>query len=195
MKRTFVAVAVLALAFPAMAAAKGPSSATVVGPGSGGGINLTGGEGPGSPLRDFTQAAGFFPAVFRQTPDPMLDTRPKGDLGPKYTVTYTVPGPDGKEDKVVQDVYPYAKTPVTYTKPGQDVFEIEKTRGGWYVADSSLKDQLVKAGLPPTAPSGSTADDGAAVSIGTLLAVVAAMALLLLASAIMLRRRTRPAAA
>ena len=38
-----------------------------------------------------TEQTGIFPAVFGQTPDPMQKERPKGDLGPKYTITWTVP--------------------------------------------------------------------------------------------------------
>jgi hypothetical protein len=197
MKRTFLLLAIAALAFPAAAAAKGPSGASISGPGTGGGIDISGSLENGSKLMTFSEGSGFFPAVFRQTPDPMRDSRPKGDLGPKYTVTYTVPGPNNETWKIQQDLYPYAEGgPVTYMKPGQKIFEApDGTRGGWYLAHSSLKDRLVEAGLPATPPSGSTADDSAAVSTGTLLAIVAAMALLLLTSTILLRRRTRPAAA
>jgi hypothetical protein len=119
-----------------------------------------------------------------------------GDLGPKYTVTYTVPGPNGETWKIKQDLYPYAKRgPVTYMKPGQDIFETDGTRGGWYMAEIALKDLLVDAGLPATPPSNTSADDAAAVSTGTALLLAAAAALLLLASAFVLRRRARPAAA
>src|SRR5918992_3815216 len=192
MRSMLVLLATVALVLPATASAKGPSGASIDGPGTGGGIDITGTMEPSSQLMLFSTWSGFFPAVFRQTPDPMLDSRPKGDLGPKYTVTYTVPGPNNDTFTIKQDVYPYAKpVPITYMAPGQKIFEEPSgTRGGWYVAEMALKDQLVEAGLPATASSGSTADDGAAVSTGTLLAIVAAMAFLLLASAVVLRRRT-----
>jgi hypothetical protein len=88
MKRTILLIGILALAFPATAAAKGPSGASIEGPGIGE-INFTNSDGlaPGTELGDLTTWSGFFPAVFRQTPDPMFDKRPEGDLGPKYTVT------------------------------------------------------------------------------------------------------------
>ena len=196
MTRILVLLAIAALMLPATAAAKGPSAATIDGPGTGGGIDITGGLEPGMQLGDFTTWSGFFPAVFQRTPDPMLDSRPLGDLGPKYTVTYTVPGPNGETFKIKQDLYPYVKRgPITYTEPGQKIFATEGTRGGWYVAEIALKELLVNAGLPATAPSQTSADDGAAVATGTTLLVAAAAAVLLLASALVLRRRTRPAAA
>ena len=196
MKRTFTLLAILALAFPATAAAKGPSGASIDGPGTGSGINLSGSLAPGTELGDFTTWSGFFPAVFRQTPDPMLDQRPEGDLGPKYSVTYTVPGPNGETWKIKQDLYPYVKRgPVTYMEPRQEIFETEGTRGGWYLAEIALKDLLVKAGLPATPPGTNSADDAAAVSARTVLLLSAMTALLLLAAALVLRRRARPAAA
>jgi hypothetical protein len=195
-KPIFVLLAIAALALPTTALAKGPASATLEGPGTGGGINLSGGgENFGTPLGDLVQYAGFFPAMFRQTPDPMTDSRPKGDLGPKYTVTYTLPGPDGQTDQVTQDIYPYANPPVSYTEPGQKFYETEGSRGGWYVSTRAMRERLIDAGLPRTPPTVASADGGAAVSTGTVLSIAAATALLLIASAVFLRRRTRPAAA
>lgn len=196
MKRAFVFLAIAALALPATAAAKGPSKASIDGPGTGGGIDITSNLEPGSKLMSLSTWSGFFPAVFRQTPDPMLDSRPLGDLGPKYTVTYTVPGPDNETFTIKQDLYPYAKRgPVTYTDPGQKIFaQPNGTRGGWYMAEIALKDFLVDEGLPATAPSQTSGDDAGVISIGTALLLLAAIASLLVASALLLRRRTRPAA-
>jgi hypothetical protein len=196
MKRMLVLLAVAALALPAAANAKGPAAATIEGPGTGGGMTFKGGgENVGLPLGDLAHYAGFFPAVMGQTPNPMQESRPKGDLGPKYEVTYTVPGPNNDNFEIVQDVYPYANPPVSYTKPGQKIWEVAGgTHGGWYVSTRALRERLIEAGLPRTPPvGGSTADEGAAVSTGALLAIAAAMGLLLLASAVVLRRRARPA--
>jgi hypothetical protein len=111
------------------------------------------GEGPGSPLGDFTQQAGFFPAMFGQSPDPMLRLRPNGSLGPRYRVTYTVPGPENTTDTILQELYPYADvSPVTYMRAGQLFFGREHTRGGWLRASASLKALLVREGLPAQAP-------------------------------------------
>lgn len=196
MQRTLVLMAIFALALPAAAAAKGPSNASIEGPGTGGGIDITSNLEPGSKLMDLSTWSGFFPAVFRQTPDPMLESRPVGDLGPKYTITYTVPGPDNQAFTIKQDLYPYAKRgPVTYTDPGQKIFaQPNGTRGGWYLAEIALKDFLVDEGLPATAPSKTPADDAGLISTGTALLLLA-VASLLVGTAVLLRRRARPAAA
>lgn len=196
MRRVLLLVAALALTLPAAAAAKGPSAAAIDGPGTGGGISVGGnGESGGMPLGDLAQQAGFSAAVFRQQPDPMRLERPKGDLGPRYTITYTVPGPEGETFVLKQDAYPYAKpAPVTYMEPGQRVFRIT-THGGWFVADSGLKDTLVSVGLPASEPSGSADDKSAALSVELMAAMAAAALLLGVATVIFLRRRERPAAA
>jgi hypothetical protein len=194
MKRVFLFLSVAALTLPATALAKGPSAASMDGPGGGGGITFTGdGESGGTSLGDLTQQAGFFPAAFGQQPDPMLAGRPRGDLGPKYTITYTVPGPSNEVDKLRQDIYPYAESgPATYMEPGQKFFGTEQTRGGWFQGDSLLKETLVSAGLPASAPgvtSGST-------SFPADLVVLLGFGLLLAATtAFVVRRRTRPSAA
>jgi hypothetical protein len=198
MKRILFLLAIAALVLPATAVGKGPSGASIDGPGSGGGINITGnGESGGTPLGNLTEQAGFFAAAFGQEPNPMVASRPKGELGPKYTITYTVPGPNNELDKLTQDVYPYAKPgPLTYMKPGQKFFGTEQTRGGWYQAPALLKETLIEAGLPKVAPSGSGSDGGTALFTAELLSALAAAALLLgAATVIFLRRRERAAAA
>lgn len=192
MNRAFLVLAIAALALPAAALGKGPSEAVINGPG-GGGMTFTGdGESGGTPLGDLTQQAGFFPAVFGQEPNPMLAGRPNGDLGPKYTINYTVPTSDNGIDKIRQDVYPYAKGgAVTYTKPGQKIFDMT-TRGGWFQAGPQLKETLVAAGLPSRPGAGSS--DGTSLSTN-LFSLVAVALFLVAATAVFLRRRTRPATA
>ena len=192
MKHVFLTLVVAALCLPATALGKGPSGASIDGPGSGR-ISFAGdGESGGTQLGDLTQQAGFFPAVFAQEPNPMLASRPKGDLGPKYTVTYTVPGPNTEPDTIRQDVYPYAKpSPVTYMAPGQKIFDSE-TRGGWFLADTRLKATLVSAGLPARAPATSSGDSSFPIDVVGLLA---AALLLATATTFVVRRRLRPAQA
>src|SRR5918998_5983300 len=178
MKRALLVLAIAALALPAAAFGKGPSAASIDGPGGGGGITLRGdGESPGTPFGDPTDQSGFFPAVFARQPDPMLDSRPKGDLGPKYTVVWTVPGPNNETWKLRQDVYPYATpAPVTYMDRGQEIFELPGgTRGGWFQADSRLKETLVSAGLPAQA---SAVSSGSSTFSASLLSLLAAAMLL-----------------
>ncbi len=153
MKRTLLILAIAALALPATALAKGPSAASVTGPGLGKPIKITGTEDTGSPMMNFAEQAGFFPAVFGQTPDPMLPDRPKGDLGPRYTIDYTVPASDTQANHIRQELYPYARpSPITYMAPGQEIFD-STTRGGWFQADPQLTKNLVVDGLPARPPA------------------------------------------
>ena len=181
-------VAFAAAAIPTAALAKGASEAVITGPGLGGPIQLGPGEpGSSTELADIAQSAGFFAAVFGQTPDPIAVDRPEGPLGPKYTITYVMPGPDNQRSELVQQIYPYAEPdPVTYTEPGQRFWTTQRTHGGWYVATwEPLKEQLVAAGLPATPPAvGSDGGGGdgfpwiivgvlAALGVGALVAITA----------------------
>jgi hypothetical protein len=190
MRRLILLLALTALAIPSVALGKGPSAATMEGPGGGGGITFSG-EGSGT-LGNLTQQSGWFAAVFGQEPNPMLAARPKGDLGPKHTVTYTVPGPNNDTFTITQHIYPYASSgPVTYLAAGQPIFDME-TRGGWFQAGPDLKETLVAAGLPEN-PVGVSSED---MSFPTTTVSLLAFALLLVgATALLLRRRARPAAA
>ena len=138
------------------AAAKGPSEASLSGPGLDRSLPVRGDSesGPGTPLGSLAEFSGFFPQVFRRFPDPTTRTRPPGDLGPRYTVAYRVPGPSGVST-IVQDVYPYAKPqPVTHMRAGQPFWNgTNLTYGGWLVSSAELKEVLVKAGLPESPPS------------------------------------------
>jgi len=155
MKRFLFLLAAAALVLPAAASAKGPSEARITGPGLDKPIKISGTETDGSPIMSLAEAAGFFPAAFGQEPNPLI-ARPKGDLGPKYVITYEVPGGNYSNFTIRQDLYPYAARPyaLTYTKPGQPIFDMQ-TKGGWWT-DQRLKSVLVSAGLPKTAPAEKT---------------------------------------
>jgi len=156
MRRYLIAAALVALALPAVAMAKGPVSASVSGPGlEGGTFVIRGdGEGPGTALGTLASSGGYFAQMFGQSPDPTLATRPTGKLGLRYTVVYVVPGPNDVRSRVVKFVYPYAKpVPLTYMKPGQRFWGTERAHGGWFQASPALKKMLVRAGLPATAPA------------------------------------------
>ena len=194
MRRTILALAAMALVVPGAALAKGASEAAITGPGLDKAIVITGGEDVGTPLGDLAIQTGFYPAVFGQTPDPMLAGRPAGKLGPKYRITWTMPGPNNETDLIRQDVYPYAKpSPVTYMRPGQRFFTTERTRGGWYQSTVDLKRRLVAAGLPPAGSSGSSSGRDWTAPVG--LAAIAAAVIALLGAGIVLRRRAHPAPA
>jgi hypothetical protein len=192
MKRMLV-VALVALAVPGAAAAKGPSKAQVSGPGLGKTLVITGAESPGTPLMNLAESTGFFPQVFGQIPDPTLRSRPSGTLGPKFLVVYRVPGPDGSAFTIRQDLYPYARpAAVSYMKPGQPIFQVSGgTHGGWFVGDVRLKSTLVHAGLPAVSGGSSGGSTpwlliGLGIGLGIVLAAVVAY---------LMRRRPRPLAA
>jgi hypothetical protein len=185
MKRLLFVLVAAALLVPA-ALAKGPSEASITGPGLGKTITYKGsGESGGSALGNLTEYAGFFPAVFGQSPDPMLKGRPAGKLGATFTIRWVVPG--NGSFRITQQLYPYARGgAVTYMRPGQAIFNT-KTRGGWYPAGEGLKLMLVRSGLPTSAPRGSSGTNLALVAgIGIPGALVLAGAALLVA-----RRRSR----
>ena len=133
--------------------------------------------------------------MFGQTPDPMRSSKPKGDLGPKYTVTYTVPTGEAAATTLRQDVYPYAKpVPVAYMAPGQPIFGAT-TNGGWFVADESLRSTLVQAGLPKSAPSASSGDSALSFLWDTKTLAIAGVLVLLGLTVGAIRRRPGPAQA
>ncbi len=153
MKRlTVVCISLLALALAGSAAAKGPSEARITGPGLESGLMIRGvGEGDTSTdLGLLVADAGFFPQVFGQSPNPLLKAQPS-QLGPRYVVTYTVPGPT--ESKLEQDLYPFAAgAPASYMRPGQKFWDTQSTVGGWYRGTGELKTMLLHAGLPASPP-------------------------------------------
>jgi hypothetical protein len=139
--RTLVLVgAIVALSIPVAALAKGPSSASISGPGLSRSLAVAGdGEVTGNALGNLAQTSGFFPQMFGQTPDPTLSTRPAGSLGRGFRVVYVVPGPNALRSKVVQWVYPFARGgPVTYMKPGQRFWDGRSAKGGWFRAPGLL---------------------------------------------------------
>ncbi|SRR6266568_2317947 len=155
MRRYVIAATLVALALPALAAAKGPVSASISGPGLEHALAIKGdGEGPGTSLGALATASGFVAQMFGQSPDPTLASRPSGTLGSRYTTVYVVPGPNDIQSRVVQYLYPYAKPlALTYLKPGQRFWNGRKAHGGWYRASPALKRVLVRVGLPAKAPS------------------------------------------
>jgi hypothetical protein len=147
-----VVISIAALILAATAAAKGPSEATVTGPGIRT-LTFGGGETGGSAVSDLAMYAGFFPGAFGATGPGKLRARPAGTLGPKYTIRYVVPTGQATPDSIVQAVYPYARRgAVTSMAAGQKIFDT-KTVGGWYRGGAPLKRVLVAHGLPKKAPA------------------------------------------
>jgi len=150
----FAAALAAALALPAIAAAKGPESASIAGPGMTQLVSVRGDGEPGSgaALGRLVDLGGFMSQVYGQYPDPTSAKRPRTTLGPRYTITYALPGPSNVTSRIVQFVYPYAKGgPLTYMKAGQRFWNGRAAHGGWYRSTSALKALLVKSGIPATA--------------------------------------------
>jgi hypothetical protein len=139
------------------ASAKGADQATITGPGLAKPI-VVGGDGePGSTegLGQLSEGAGLYTALFG--PDsgmgqPLAEKAPAGDLGPKYQISFRLPGGNPKPDVLKQDLYPMAPNgPVTYTTPGQVAFD-GTSYGGWYQGPASLTAVLKQLGVPFGAP-------------------------------------------
>jgi hypothetical protein len=180
-----------ALALPALAAAKGPTTASMSGPGISGARQFGGNSegGTGTPLGALAMGGGFFPQAFGQQPDPTLATRPRGTLGPRYRITYKVPGPS-ESSTLHQDFYPYARpAPLTYMKPGQSFWGTQRTHGGWFVADRSLKRKLGLPAQPPASQPPVSRSSGTHV---VRWSVVGGGALVLGAAVVLLALRLRP---
>ena len=200
MTRALVAAILAGLAFSSATLAKGPSAATLEGPGLESPIEFGGfwrADGQNrQALQPFLEAFGFFPAAFGTEPQPYFTTRlpgrPERDLGPRYTVTYVLSEtPDDEGALVVQDLYPYAQpNAVTYMEPGQQFWGRARTRGGWFVARSTAWPQiLADAGLPRTPPR----VDGGREIPWTAFGAMAALALGGTLTLLALRRRPHPA--
>jgi hypothetical protein len=181
-------VLALALLVPAGAAAKGPASGTIAGPGLDRPIELTGIGEPGSAgtLGRVVEHGGLFAALGGSEWGTLLDDEPADELGPRYAVTFTMR--DGESRTVRQDLYPYARPlPVTYTPEGQRPFGTGAMGGGWYVADERLLKALVEAGLPAEAPAGGAR--GFELPPAAAIAPTLAVALGLAAATFLLLRR------
>lgn len=145
----------MVLAAPA-AVAKGPASAQITGV-DGAPIDISGGPGSGEPgsralLGRLAEDAGLWVVGFGEDPHRLTAEPPDGDLGPKLTLSWVVPGPTG-DDTVVQDLYPYADAgAVTFTRANQPYLG-GATEGGWYVAGPALAATLVEAGVPAEPPT------------------------------------------
>jgi hypothetical protein len=190
-------IVLVALALPATAFAKGPSHASITGPGLTT-IRISGAEGSSTPFWRLVEAAGWFEAAWG--PSHLPQTPPQGHLGPRYAITWSVPS----SSRLHQDVYPYAKPyPLTYMPLGQKIWGTP-VRGGWFVGGAKLKRALARVGVPAQAPqpqpasvsraparhasdSGLSARDIGAIAAG---AVILGLALLLVIRALRRPRRT-----
>ena len=209
-----IVVAFIAMACAASPAlAKGPSQGVITGPLLPNSIRL---REPGSPtigpdLANVVTQSGFFVGVWgANDTHGSLAHRPAEDLGPRYTITYTMAIPERPSSDIIQYAFPYAEPqPITYIPPNQTYWGRSKTVGGWYAAPLGFKRTLIALGLPASVLTGTqppvagtdvgdTAEVGARGSprralwiTGSLLALVA----LALAAVLTRNMRSRRAAA
>jgi hypothetical protein len=193
MRRPMLLAAALTalLLFPAAATAKGPSAATISGPGLSHALTIDGfGEGDStSPLGILVNETGFFAQAFQQTPSATTRARPADRLGSRYDVEYKVPGPNG-DSTLRQALYPYAVNgPASYMTPGQKLWGTQSVPGGWYRGTAALKGMLVKEGLPATAPTNRVHARGRTVAVAAGAGVALATGALVL---LYRRRRSTP---
>ena len=146
---TLLALVLLLVTAPA-ALAKGANALRITGPGIGKPISLRGLGEPGTEgmLAEISDRAGLFAVMFGDGGGRLSTERPAGDLGPRYTITWSVPG-DGGTYTVIEDLYPWAAAgPYTYAKPGQRLWGGQPFIGGWFRARSVLLTSLEEVGFP-----------------------------------------------
>jgi hypothetical protein len=129
------------------ALAKGPSQAVITGSGLSVPVSLRepGSKTIGQDLADIVQLSGFFSEAFGGK---ARGHRPSGELGPRYTVTYTM-SDVSPPATLIQHIYPFADAgPVTTMTHGQTFWGIQHTPGGWFRAKGKLKTLLMSLGVP-----------------------------------------------
>ena len=161
-----IATATLVAVAADPAAAKGPRSATIEGPGLDAPI-----EESAAGMSNLPTLTGLFGTLWADPTIPLLDEAPADDLGPAWVITWDMGtyadvagvGSDSP-DLVRQTVYPYADDgPIVHTEAGQPFYG-EETVGGWYEAPSGLVNVLGRLGVPaesefPGAPVAAGGDD------------------------------------
>lgn len=228
MRRRFIVLTLLsagmaaavtaAVATPALA--KGATQASITGPGLARPLTVSAqGEalpGEGDTLSSLAEQTGLFTVLFgsgggtSDEPSALRTPPTAASLGPKYTVTYTVPGvtprPGQANGQIRQNLYPRATGgPVIYTPPGQQGFGQPLQASGWLRGTPRLTVTLTGLGVPvgtspPSAPRSATpvpsaASEPAGPTPAWLIAtIVSAAAAAVAGIALWLRRRSRPAA-
>jgi hypothetical protein len=198
---TVAIVSVLLMSAPALAKG-GPAQGVITGPGLVEPITLRepGSKTIGADLANVVQRSGFFNGVFDADPE-RLKERPAGDLGPRYTIMYSMSLSDRRSGTIVQYAYPFAEPmPVTHIPAKQQYWANNETVGGWFVAHLGFRQTLISLGVPVPGASGSAAGIDAAADVVppnravSPWLVVAAAVLASVLAAVLLRRglgRTR----
>jgi hypothetical protein len=208
----------VALATPALA--KGTTQASITGPGLARPVTVsvaaTSEALPeqGDALSSLADQTGLFTVLFgpnigdvaRPDMPSRLRTPPAAvTLGPKYTVTYTVPGttpaPGQARDQIRQYLYPRAAGgPVIYTLPGQQGFGQPLQATEWLRGAPQLTATLTRLGIPagaslPATPALAAAPkpNDTTAPAWLIATITSAAAIVIVGAALWLRRRPRPA--
>jgi hypothetical protein len=214
---------IAAVATPAFA--KGATQASITGPGLARPVTVSAqGEalpGQGDTLSRLAEQTGLFTVLFGpgsgmpDEPSPLRTPPAAASLGPKYTVTYTVPGvtpePGQANGQIRQYLYPRAAGgPVIYTPPGQQGFGQPLQATGWLRSTPQLTATLTRLGVPAgaslpsapghaasaratPAPAAAPAPDDTAAPAWLIATIVSAVAIVMAGTALWLRRHFRPA--
>ena len=215
----------VALATPALA--KGTTQASIAGPGLPRPVTVSAAAGnealPGQAdaLSRLADQTGLFTVLFGPGIDDAsgtpgqpsrLRTPPAAaTLGPKYTITYTVPGitpaPGQASDQIRQYLYLRAAGgPLIYTPPGQQGFGQPLQATGWLRGTPQLTATLTRLGVPAgaslpsaassaaSAPAAAPKPDDTTAPAWLIATIASAAATAIVGTALWLRRRPRPAA-
>jgi hypothetical protein len=194
---TVAVVSALLMSLPAMGKG-GPSQGIITGPGLVEPITLRepGSKTIGADLASMVQRSRFFSGVFDGDPERLKD-RPAGDLGPQYTITYTMSLSDRRSGTIVQYAFPFAEPmPITYIPADQQYWANNETVGGWFVTHLGFRQTMISVGVPvPDAPVSIAGIDAATDLVPpngggvSPWLVVAAAVLAIALAAVLLRRR------
>jgi hypothetical protein len=147
-------VAMIALASPASAA--GAESAVITGPGIDEPIELDFYDPDVPSQRELGEQTGaWFVPTDDQVSEPLMAEAPDVELGPRYTLTWYMLGPEElplSERAIRQELYPDAEGgPLAHTPRRQDGWvrgDLWEGAVGWYRAPDRLQDTLSRLGVP-----------------------------------------------
>lgn len=154
-----ILVVLALLSLPDSAAAKGPESVTLSGPGFDEPLQLLD-DGNWSTVSRLMEQTGLWYAT-GDLPRPVAE--PSGNLGPAYTLTWINMGPPHKtpeERTFYQLLYPYAENgPLIHTPRQPGLANWGSGVFGWFAAPADMVDTLQQLGapLPATPPANLTA--------------------------------------
>lgn len=169
-------VGVLLIALPAIA--KGPTSATVDGPGIDEPI-LVNGHYDG-PLGGLVDSIGYYETVYGSATGlgaEVVGDQPAGELGPEYVVGVTQIGPAGDAYFPVS-VYPLAEGgPLVHAEPGILIEEMQtESTGGWYRTPHDVVAVFESLGVVwPTVEKVTVVDEPELVSVQPIVSESAAV--------------------